>query len=476
MGSLTAALGNSGASLDVLQRALGIIQANVSNASTPGYATQKLDLQALPMDSATNSAGGVSAAGISSARDQYADTAVELQLQSLGLYTAQSQVTGTIQGLFDVTGASGVSSALTSLFTAFSSWSASPGDPSARQAVLAAATNVASSITGLSTSLRQTASQVGQQTESTVGQINSLAGQIRQYNVTRLSSGADDPGAQAQLQTNLESLANLVNFTALTQADGTVTVLVGGGTPLVMEDRQYSLTAGQSVNAQPPPVNPVSQVFDSQGNEITATITGGQLGGLLDSQNRVLAGIVGDAHNTGSLNTLASNLADTVNQILESGTVSSSPGAAAGTALFSYSNAGAGQNPADSLAVVPSITPAQLAPVDASGVSNGNALALAGLTNPAGAQGTINGMSYTQYFASIASAVGTDQQTAQTNQTVQKAVVTQAQSLRDSISGVSLDAQAALLLQFQRGYQSVARVLTVINSLADSVLALVPQV
>jgi flagellar hook-associated protein 1 FlgK len=278
------------------------------------------------------------------------------------------------------------------------------------------------------------------------------------------------------LQTNLESLANLVNFTALTQADGTVTVLVGGGTPLVMEDRQYSLTAGQSVNAQPPPVNPVSQVFDSQGNEITATITGGQLGGLLDSQNRVLAGIVGDAHNTGSLNTLASNLADTVNQILESGTVSSSPGAAAGTALFSYSNAGAGQNPADSLAVVPSITPAQLAPVDASGVSNGNALALAGLTNPAGAQGTINGMSYTQYFASIASAVGTDQQTAQTNQTVQKAVVTQAQSLRDSISGVSLDAQAALLLQFQRGYQSVARVLTVINSLADSVLALVPQV
>ena len=113
--------------------------------------------------------------------------------------------------------------------------------------------------------------------------------------------------------------------------------------------------------------------------------------------------------------------------------------------------------------------------MDAAGNSNGNANALAALANPPGAQGTINGMSYTQYFASIAAAVGTKNATATTNQTTQQQVTTQAQTLRDSISGVSLDGQASQLLQFQQAYESVARVLTIVNSLADSIIDLVPQ-
>jgi flagellar hook-associated protein 1 FlgK len=216
-------------------------------------------------------------------------------------------------------------------------------------------------------------------------------------------------------------------------------------------------------------------VYDSQGNEITGDITSGQLGGLLDTQNRVIAGVIGDSQNAGSLNTLASNLATTVNTVLESGTVSTALGAAAGTALFTYNNADA-TLAAGSLAVNPNITVAQLAPVDANGVSNGNATALAAMANATSGQGTINGLSYPGYFASIASDVGQENQTATTNQTTQQQVTTQAQTLRDSISAVSLDAQASLVLQFQRAYESVARVLTVVNSLADSVLNLVPQV
>ena len=479
MATLTSSLGNSGSALDVIQQALSVVQANVSNSNTPGYATQQLDLQALPMDSTNATGGGVASGGVTSSADPYANAAVELQLQSLGLYNAQAQATGMVQSLFDVTGSSGVSNALTNLYTAFSSWSTSPDDPSTGQGVLAAAANVASSINGLSTSLQQTASQIGQQTNSTVTQINSLAAEIQQYNVTRETSGTTDPGAQAELQTNLESLANLVNFTALTQADGTVTVLVGGGTPLVMGDQKYDLSPGQSVTTVPAPANPgsppTSHVYDSQGNDITADITGGQLGGLLDTQNRVIAGIIGDSQNAGTLNTLAANLATTVNGILESGTVSTVAGAAAGMALFTYNNADATQA-ASSLAVNPAITAAQLAPVDAAGNANGNANTLAGLANPSGAQGTINGMSYTQYFAAIAAGAGQENASATTNQQAQQQVTTQAQTLRDSISGVSLDAQAALLMQYQQAYQSVARVLTIVNSLADSIIDLVPQV
>jgi len=478
MASLTSALSNAGNALDVIQSALSVVQANVSNSSTPGYATQQLTIEAAPMDSVSGMGGGVMNGGVQSSADSYANTAVEQQLQTLGLYTARAQATGTLQSFFDVTGSSGVSAGLTNLFTAFSNWSASPDVASAQQNVLSSASAVAASVSGLASSLQGTSAQLGQQVTSDVSQINSIAAQIKQYNIERQSSGQADPGAQAQLQSNLESLSNLVNFTALTQPDGTVTVLIGNGTPLVMGDQQFPLSSDQTVVNNPPAANPhsppTSQILDSQGNDITADITGGQLGGLLDTRNRVLAGIIGDAQNAGSLNILAKNLADTVNQIMTSGTVSTAPAAASGIDLFNYSAAVA-TDAAATLEVNPAMTTAKLAPVDASGNANGNASALAALSNPAGAADTINGMSYIEYFAGIAAGVGAENQNAQNNQQAQQSVTTQAQTLRDSISGVSVNAQAALLLQFQHAYQAVSQVLQVVNQMATDILQIVPQ-
>jgi flagellar hook-associated protein 1 FlgK len=478
MSSLTAALGNAGDALDVLQQALAVIQNNVSNSSTPGYASQQLNITAQPFDSATGAAGGIAAQGLISSRDAYADTEVQRQLQALGQYTAQAQSTSTIQSFFDVSGSGGVSSALTSLYSAFSAWSASPTDPTSQQTVISDASAFANSVQELSQSLNSTATQLNQQIGSTVSQINTLASQVQQYNESKLQNSQPDPGADANLENTLESLSQLTNFTALTQPNGTVTLLVGGGTPLVIGSQQYQISASDSVDNNPPAANPQSpptaHVLDSQGNDITADVTGGQLGGLLDSRNRVLASIIGDSQQQGTLNQFAQGVADTVNNILESGSVSTSQGAAAGTALFTYNNADA-TLAAGSLAVNSAVTPGQLAPVDASGNANGNANALASLANPDNTQAQIDGEDFVTFFAGIAAGAGQENSTATSNETVQQQVVTQTQSQRDQISGVSLDGQAAEVLQFQRAYQAVAQVLTVINNLADSILALVPQ-
>ena len=167
-------------------------------------------------------------------------------------------------------------------------------------------------------------------------------------------------------------------------------------------------------------------------------------------------------------------MADAVNQILQSGTVSAANGAAAGIPLFTYNNS----DPtlaAGTLAVNPAITGAQLAPVDASGNANGNANQLAALANPTGSQGEIDGMSYVQFFGQIAAAAGQANQTAQSNQTSQQQVVTQTQTLQSSISGVSLDGAATQVLQLQNAYQAVSRVLTIVNTLADSIMNLIQQ-
>jgi flagellar hook-associated protein 1 FlgK len=217
---------------------------------------------------------------------------------------------------------------------------------------------------------------------------------------------------------------------------------------------------------------PTAHVLDAQGNDITSEITGGQLGGLLDTRNRVLAGILGDAQQQGTLNQLAQGLADTVNQILTSGTVSSAPGAANGAPLFTYNSA----NPAaaaSSLTMNPAITADQLAAVDSSGNANGNANALAALENPSGTQGTISGLSYIQYFGQIAGNVGQENQTATANEQTQQQVAAQSETLRSQVSGVSLDQEASAVLQFQQAYQATAQVVTVLDNLGQDLMNLI---
>ena len=479
MSGITASISSAGNALEVLEQALSVIQNNIDNSSTPGYASQRLNLEAMPLDIAGGLVGGLRADGLDNSRDQYAEEAVQSQTQLLGYYTAQAQSTGTIQNFFDVSGGSGVSASLSALFQSFSAWSTAPNDATARQNVLAAANTVAQSFQGLANSLTQTAQQADGQVGSTIQQINSIAAQIQQYNVQRMQSSQPDPGLDAQLYSALGNLSQLTNFTTVTQSNGTVTVLLGGGTPLVIGTQQNVLSQNVSVDTQPPPVYaqslPTDHVLDSQGNDITSEITGGQLGGLLDSRNRVLAGILGDSQQQGTLNQLAQGMADTINGILQSGTVSAAAGAANGAALFTYDS----NNPAtaaSTLALNASITPDQLAAVDAAGNANGNANALAALENPTGAQGTIGGLSYLQYFGQIAAGAGQENATATANAQTQQQLAAQVTSLRDQISGVSLDKEAAAVLQFQQAYQATAQVLTVLDNLGQDLMNLIVPV
>lgn len=472
MSTLQSIMQSSGNALDVFQQALSVTENNVNNASTPGYATQTLKLEADPLNVSDGLSGGVSSGGLSDSRDPYAEEQLQQQTQALGFYTAQAQTTSSIQSLFDVSSTSGVASALSSLLQAFSAWSTTPTDTTAGQTVIDDAGNVATAVQSLSSSLSKQAQQADTSISSTVTQIDTIASQIQSYNAERLKETTPDPAAEAQLYSSLDSLSQLTNFTTVTQSDGTVTVLLGGGSPLVMGTRQYSLSAGFSVdaNAANPTSPPTAHIYDSQGDDITSQITGGQLGGLLDSANRVLASVIGDSQQTGTLNQFASTLASTVNQILQSGTVSTTAGAANGSALFTYDTTNA-TNAAASLSVNPSIATSQLAPVDSSGNSNGNANTLAALENTA--LPALGGVSLTQYFGQIASAMGQENSTATDNQQNQQQVVATATTAVNNASGVSLDAQAVNVMEFQRAYQSVAQVLTTLENIAESLMQVI---
>ena len=87
MSNILASLTNAGNALDVFQQALTVVQNNVNNSSTPGYATQTLNLVAQPLVVTGGLTGGVASQGLQDSRDDYVEEQVQQQTQTLGLYT-----------------------------------------------------------------------------------------------------------------------------------------------------------------------------------------------------------------------------------------------------------------------------------------------------------------------------------------------------------------------------------------------------
>lgn len=478
MSNLLSSLRLTSNTLRVFEQAVGVSQNNIANASTLGYAKQRLNLLADPFQPETGLDGGVSSAGIQGARNQYAEEAVRRQLESLGRFQQKADNLAGIEKTFDVSGQGGIPGALNDLFRSFSALSVNPNNTAARQDVLERARSVSQSFEQATASLTQASGNADQQLRQTVAQINGLTAKLREYNVQRRSGGQHDPGLDAAIHSTLEQLSELGNFTAVTQSDASITLLLGGQTPLVIGDNQYKISVDFSSPTVPPPIypnaTPPAHVLSSEGKDITQLISQGRLGGILEFRNTFLPSLLGDAYQVGDLNRLAKGLADRVNEILTSGRIADGPPPQAGIPLFTYDSTN-DIAVAQTLKVNPNITPAQLATIDAGPpyASNGTALRLAQLASPQDNQDKIDGFSFTEFYGNLASRTGQALTEARDGQDLQKGLLSQARSLRGELSGVSLDEEAVLLVEFQRAYQANARLFSVLNDLTQEAVNLV---
>lgn len=449
---------------------MGVVQNNVTNASTPGYVTQTLNLSADPFNPSDNLWGGVQSDGTQSSRNLYAEQSVWNQNQLLGSATQQASSLSSLQSLFDVSGTSGIPAALSNLYSAFSAWSTTPSDATNQQQVITAAEGIAQAFNQTASSIQQVSTQTDQQLQSTVSQINQLASQIASINAQIRSGGGKDAGVQANLYNTLEQLSNLTNISVENESDGTVTVLMDGQTPLVLGTTltQIQVTYLGSVGAPNPGAPPDAHIVTASGQDVTSIVSGGQLAALLEFRNVTLPSVTGDGQQQGSLNQLAQAIADRVNGLLTSGQTSSGT---AGVPLFTYA-AGSPTSVAATLSVNPTITGAQLAPVDPGppAVANGIANQLAQLSDPQSSADMVNGMGYTDYYSNLASTIGSQESAASASQQTQTQLLTQAQNMRAQVSGVSLNEQAANLMQFQQAYEASAQLITVINNTSQYLL------
>ncbi|MGA3185666.1 MAG: flagellar hook-associated protein FlgK [Bryobacteraceae bacterium] len=452
MGLLTTLL-NASQALDVYGQEFNTIQNNIANQNTPGYAEQSVTLVADSFNPSEALYGGISTGPMDSTRSPYLEQAVQTQTTLLG--TAEQQVSDLtpLQSMFDLSSTTGISGSLDSFFNSASALSVSPNDAVARQNVITQAQTVATSFNQAASGISTASGNIEQETSDSLASINQIAGDLASINNDAgNASGTTDAGLSAQQNADLENLSEIANFTVVPTTNGQINVYLGGQTPLVMGNQAFNVSANFST--------PQTVIQDSVGNNITSQITGGQLGAQIQENNTTLPGYMS------SLNSLAKSFADTVNTTLSGGVDAN--GNAPTTNLFTYNSSATA---AYTLAVTPGFTGSQIAAASASSPGgNGNALALANLSTAS----DDNGFTFTEAFGNLGQTVGTDVSTATNNQTEQQNLVTQAQAQRAAVSGVSLNTEAAKLLEFQESYTAVAKVVTTLNSLTDALMNMMP--
>ena len=455
--SLISALHNASASLDVFSRAIDIEGGNVANAATPGYAALRSSIQPI-------GTGGPEIGSdyiiLSSSGDFHADARVQAATSDASWSQGRVTALTPINGLFDITGSSGLLAAFQQFSAAFSDLGVTPNDPALRSTALIAAGSVATEFRKATSRVDQQTFQVDQDIQTTVANINSLAEVVRQANIRIRGLGQPDPGLEATRRAALEDLAGLTDITTTVSPDGSVMVLTGGQQPLVVGDQAYTL----AVDTSAPPLAQVS----SSGGGLSPGAYLGKLGALLEVRNNTLTSLVGGNGNTGSLNVLAKSFAIRVNALLSAGTDSQGT---PGLPIYTF-DATNDQNVARTIVLDPAIGSSQLA-LATSTSSNGNTATLTGLFQSSNPADQVNGLSIANFFSAITSSVGQQLADARDQVSVTQSSLTAATAERQRVSGVSLDQAAISITSLQRYFEANAKLVSILDTLTSTEINLI---
>ena len=458
MGTLLGSMSIALSGLQADQTAVQVTSNNIANANTPGYARQ------IPIfaESDPKSVGGimlgngVSVKTVQSVRDNVLNLQLNSETQqqsSLSTYVNGMQQ---VEAVFNETAGAGLSSAINGFFNSIQALSANPSDSTLRQVVVNAGGTLAQGFNSASTQLQQVQSGVNLDVTQTVSQVNSIASQIAALNhqIASLQGVGQATGVLVgQRDQALSQLSELVGTATVSSDNGTVTVTVAGGSPLVVGDQASQLTS------QTDPATGMSQIL-SQGTNITAKITGGSLGGDIQVRDQGIPAI------QEKLDNLAASIATSVNAANAQGYDLN--GAQGGNFFTPFTSSTPGSNQGAAASLSMSITdPAKVAASsDGSVGSSGNLPNFTKLQT----QNTINGQTLQSYYANFVAGIGSSVSNASASLEATGLIVKQLQTQQASVSGVSLDEEAANLVKYQQAYEAAAQVISVIDDLTNFII------
>ena len=446
MGGLLSTLLTGVQALDASQAALNATSNNIANANTPGYTREipEFGENAENVNGDYVSGGGVTLNGIQSVRDELLLLQIQQQTSGQSSANTESSLFQQLQTNFSSNGED-LATTLGAFSSSLQQLSANPGNSAVQQSVISAGQNLAESFNTTSSGLTSAQSSADSQVTQTVAQINSITQQIAQLNAQltpQVISSQNGGTIEDQRDQLVQQLSTLTGISVSQSSTGEV-ITTGNGTPLVMGGQSYTLQTTTGTDG-------FQHVLDSNGNDITSSISGGQLGGAINMRDNVIPGYLN------SLNTLASQFATAFNTAQGQGFDSTG---AAGQAFFNIPAGTAGAAAGISVALTSGSQVAVSS--DGSSGSNGNVANLYSVLT----SNLPSGQTAASAYSNIVFQVGSDTSNASAQSTAIGQSLLQLTNQQSSESGVSLDEESTNLIRYQTAYEAAARIVSTIQAL-----------
>lgn len=447
-GTLSIAL----SSLAVSQQELETSSNNVANANTPGYSREiARTAPGAPVRLGSLVFGtGVVLQKIESLRDPI----LEIQLNQAterqsSLNTRLTQLQQ-MQTQF-ASSTSGIGADISNFFNSIQQLSPDPSSVELRQAVLIAASNLARDFNSASSSLTTQQANLNLTVTQSVGTLNSLTSQLATINqqIANLQNANVNASMLVDQQTSLiRQISSLVDVQVIDAGKDGIQVTTSNGTALVVGVQSFALTTqtGSDANVH----------IMAGSTDITSSLKEGSLAGAIQIRDQQIPGMLSQ------LDQLAAGFATAVNS---ANALGFDLNGIQGTDIFAAPPVGV-TGAAGAMHVIMTDPTLIAASSDGTPGSNGNLANISAVaTSP-----VANGQTPIDAYANLVFQVGSATANTSADGDAASQILQQLQDQRGSISSVSLDEEAANIVQYQTAYQAAARVVSTINALlADTV-------
>jgi len=466
MADLLAILSNGSASLLAHRAAASTAGHNLQNANTPGYARQRAELEATRPAHFQGDAylgRGVRLGAVTQARDRFLERQIPAALTAESRSRAESDALEAVNALGPEE--AGVSSALADFYSSLRALSQNAGDSSLRQAAVGAARSLALTFNGAARAVEGARAGLDAQLEGIAQEANLAAADVARLNqeiAIARAAGAEPNDLLDARQRAMDTLAELVGASPVPAGAGHINMVLPGGTALVAGIRAGTLAATPdptngghlALTLRPPGGGPAVA--------LRPAAVGGRAAGVTDARDGSLAAALG------ALDGLAFELAGELNAAhragfgLDGGTgrdLFDAGATAAGAALRIAVHGGVAGNP-DLLAAA--ATAAEL-PGDSTAL-----FALLATESAALPSGLPPGAALARMVSGFGAAAARARAIAEQDRGIREHLET----LRESVSGVSIDEEMVNLTKAQRAFEATMKVITTADQMLETLLSL----
>ncbi|WP_148575495.1 flagellar hook-associated protein FlgK [Nocardioides caldifontis] len=440
------------------QAALDTASNNIANVGTEGYTRRRVEATSAGTPTTTamwsrnqHPGGGVRVTGVTRMTDPFLDARVRTEHGKQSYLDTRQAILDRLETGIGEPGENGLSAVMAEFRQGWADLANNPSSDAARSQVLARGASLADAVQIQARNFTTEAGDQRARVNVLVAEVNTIASDLAATNkaiqVAQLD-GSDAGNLLDQRDLLALRLSELTGGTTKANGTGGLDVAVNG-VNLVTGGiaGKFEVASGVTPTGEADG-NPVTfrVVHPVEGTSDVGDGVGGELGAVRDVLDVTIPGYLA------SLGQVAKGLADAVNALHQGGyDAAGNPGAP----FFTYDPA----DPAGSLAVA--ITdPAAVAASSVGGgaVEGSVADALAEMTSPETA--------YQQLVNGFGTQVASSRRLADS----QMMLTQQVDGARDQLAGVSLDEEMLSMVEYQRGYEAAARVLTTIDSILDTLI------